>query len=319
MTQIKKFQTPAGALTYIPQDNTNYLTKQYIEPIKLTAEEINRINKGISIPVESEAVVVETPTTLMDNTLLGKAHNKLLSYSDKNRLHPFKGSYSRLIESVKNLRQTLQGGMGWVPGLGDFEEVLQIGEDINNKNYGQAALGAGLFLLPGNFGKLKNKLQFSKFKKQLQLPDYFDELTPGECYEMFFSPEELLSEFPEHPEFKKLVAKKQNRIKQIRNRYESLVDDYTDEELLRGLYSKRVENRGDYLNITYEPIANDVEYLDNVKLRKEEELLRSKRYQEFVDRHGVYPFKSGGTIEAVKQMKATKNLNGGKINYIDLF
>lgn len=42
----------------------------------------------------------------------------------------------------------------WLPGTGDVAEVGYITNDVKNGNYGTAALGAGLLLLPGNAGKL---------------------------------------------------------------------------------------------------------------------------------------------------------------------
>lgn len=45
----------------------------------------------------------------------------------------------------------------WLPGIGDAAEVGYIANDVKNGNYGTAALAAGLFLIPGAFGKILNK------------------------------------------------------------------------------------------------------------------------------------------------------------------
>lgn len=45
----------------------------------------------------------------------------------------------------------------WLPGTGDVAEVGYIVNDVKEGRYGMATIGAGLFLIPGAFGKILNK------------------------------------------------------------------------------------------------------------------------------------------------------------------
>lgn len=51
---------------------------------------------------------------------------------------------------------------GFIPGIGDAMEIGQIGYDLSRGNYSNAALGAGLFLLPGSMSTVLNKFKYYK-------------------------------------------------------------------------------------------------------------------------------------------------------------
>lgn len=48
---------------------------------------------------------------------------------------------------------------GFIPGIGDAMEIGQIGYDLSKGNYSNAALGAGLLLIPGNAGTIFKKVK----------------------------------------------------------------------------------------------------------------------------------------------------------------
>ena len=48
---------------------------------------------------------------------------------------------------------------GFIPGIGDAMEIGQIGYDLSKGNYSNAALGAGLLLIPGNAGAIFKKVK----------------------------------------------------------------------------------------------------------------------------------------------------------------
>lgn len=59
---------------------------------------------------------------------------------------------------------------GFIPGVGDAMEVGQIVHDLSKGNYSNAALGAGLFLLPGSMSNILNK--FKHYKNILFDPNF---------------------------------------------------------------------------------------------------------------------------------------------------
>lgn len=96
--------------------------------------------------------------TLLDGTWLGDLHDKAMAYFNDNYTHPIKGSYARAYDGLSNIYNTVKdGALGWTP-LGDVTDAISIADDVNKRNYGSAAMTAGLMFLPGSAGKLKNKI-----------------------------------------------------------------------------------------------------------------------------------------------------------------
>lgn len=60
----------------------------------------------------------------------------------------------RTEQPLKPLEQSIAE---WLPGVGDVSELGYITKDIKEGRYGMATIGAGLFLMPGAFGKILNK------------------------------------------------------------------------------------------------------------------------------------------------------------------
>lgn len=66
------------------------------------------------------------------------------------------------------------GPLGFAPGIGDVEEAMNVYDDIREGNYSSAALGAALWLLPGNWGKiLKNNITTPSRLRRLR-DQYYD-------------------------------------------------------------------------------------------------------------------------------------------------
>lgn len=62
-----------------------------------------------------------------------------------------------LVRTEESLQDVTSSIMEWTPGVGDVYELGLIGNDFKQGNYGSAALGAGLFFIPGNARKLIDK------------------------------------------------------------------------------------------------------------------------------------------------------------------
>jgi hypothetical protein len=76
------------------------------------------------------------------------------------------GTYAYIKQEVP-LKDITSEIMEWTPGVGDVYEAGQVVNDIKDKNYGSAVLGASLMLIPGNLGKIKSIFKGKKVKKAI--------------------------------------------------------------------------------------------------------------------------------------------------------
>lgn len=139
---IKKYQTPSGSLS--PEYLKYQQNKKY--------------------PTSTNQGTLTEKRTALDGTMLGNAFDKVYDWSNKNYMG-LRGSFARAVDGVRDLYENIRtGGIGFIPGIGDAVDVVSIGDDINKGNYGSAALTAGLMVLPGSAGKIKQvgKKYFSK-------------------------------------------------------------------------------------------------------------------------------------------------------------
>ena len=91
------------------------------------------------------------PVSLQDNTLnIGLPE---ITVTPRNNLN----LASAVTEGMNQIGRDLVEASTYITPLGDAEEVYNIGKDFYGGNYGQAAIGLGLFALPGSIGKLYRK------------------------------------------------------------------------------------------------------------------------------------------------------------------
>lgn len=91
------------------------------------------------------------------------------AWKDRNLYKAYKGR-RYISEGRQSVAPLIQSTASLSP-IGDITDAIEIGRNINKSNYGQAALGAGLFLLPNILEKPIKKLIPRKVLKELSLED----------------------------------------------------------------------------------------------------------------------------------------------------
>lgn len=91
------------------------------------------------------------------------------AWKDRNLYKAYKGR-RYINEGRQSIAPLIQNTASLSP-IGDIMDAVEIGKNINGGNYGQAALGAGLFLLPNILEKPLKKLIPRKVLKELSLED----------------------------------------------------------------------------------------------------------------------------------------------------
>lgn len=90
-------------------------------------------------------------------------------WKDRNLYKAYKGR-RYINEGRQKVAPLIQNTASLSP-VGDIMDAVEIGKNINSGNYGQAALGAGLFLLPNILEKPIRRLIPKKVLKELSLED----------------------------------------------------------------------------------------------------------------------------------------------------
>lgn len=158
MSKLPKFQEPAGELptNFVSWDPVYRFGTKPNEPKMSTIDQF-RFNQ-------------ESPLRQFVQTVSSEEGKQNQQYSGNYYYTSTKDSprpnwvFIRSEEPLKPMEQEIAEVL---PGTGDVAEVTQIGKDLSQGNIGNALLGAGLFLIPGNWNKFVEKLKSLRFNFKL--------------------------------------------------------------------------------------------------------------------------------------------------------
>lgn len=132
-----------------------YYIKKYEEPSGSLNPEYLQYQKNKNYPTSTNQGELKEKETALDGTQFGNLFDKAYNYSNKN-YNNLAGAFARAVDGTRNLYNNVrEGGLSFLPGVGDAVDVVSIGDDVNKGNYGSAALTAGLMVLPGSASKAK--------------------------------------------------------------------------------------------------------------------------------------------------------------------
>lgn len=150
MSKLPKFQEPVGTLptSFVP--DTTQMYSGTIIPDMSKMSPVEQFQYRQSSPLQS---FIET---------INSEEGKIASqYSGNWNYSPTKdNSYShwQFIRSEEPLQPMEQTIAEYMPYTGDVAEAEQIRQDFSQGNVGAGITGAGLLLIPGNWGNIKNSL-----------------------------------------------------------------------------------------------------------------------------------------------------------------
>ena len=139
MNKLPKFQEPAGNLP-------TYFVPGTIIPDQSKMSAVERFEYQQNSPFQQFINTVNSKEGKQNQRYSGNYH--YVSTKDNSRPH---WEFIRSEEPLKPMEQEI---VEVLPGTGDVAEVTQIGKDLFRGNVGSALLGASLFFIPGNLGKI---------------------------------------------------------------------------------------------------------------------------------------------------------------------
>ena len=158
MNKLSKFQEPAGELP------TNFVSW---DPVYRFG---TKPNESKTSTIDQFRFNQESPLRQFVQTVSSEEEKQNQQYSGNYYYTSTKDSprpnwvFIRSEEPLKPMEQEIAEVL---PGTGDVAEVTQIGKDLSQGNIGNALLGAGLFLIPGNWNKFVEKLKSLRFNFKL--------------------------------------------------------------------------------------------------------------------------------------------------------
>lgn len=146
MSKLPKFQEPAETLptSFVPDATQKYLEMVVPDWNKMSAAEQFQFRQNS--PLYQFVQMISSEEGKQNQQYSGNYH--YTATKDNPRPH---WEFIRSEEPLKPMSLEIAEVL---PGTGDLAEIVQIGKDLSQGNIGSAVIGASLFFIPGNLGKV---------------------------------------------------------------------------------------------------------------------------------------------------------------------